>query len=93
MSYEMLAMAGFEPSGMPVREAFPDPAYRDLIAVMDRVYATRAPETMERASGLATVLPVDLEEPGDGVAVHVALVRAAPRARLPLPPELLLIPE
>lgn len=89
MSYELLAAAGFDPTGMPVREAFPEPAYRDLLAVIERVMRTREPETVDRASGRVTVLPVDLEEPGDGVAVHVQLVSVVSRPRLRLPAALL----
>jgi hypothetical protein len=83
MSPELIEVAGFDPTGMPVREAFPDAAYRDLFAVMDRVYATGRLESTLRASGLVTVLPWRSKGRLLGVSVHLD-VSALPRA-LPLP--------
>jgi hypothetical protein len=83
ISPELVEIAKFDPTGMPVREAFPDPAYRGLFAVMDRVYANGRPESTLRPSGLVTVLPWPTASRVEGVSVHLDAARA-PRP-LPLP--------
>jgi hypothetical protein len=83
ISPELVELVGLDPTGVPVREAFPDPAYRDLFALMDRVYATGRLESTIRASGLVTVLPWRQKGQMVGVSVHLDAA-ALPRA-LPLP--------
>jgi hypothetical protein len=82
MSPDLIEFFGLDPTGMPIREAFPDGPFRDFFAALDRVYRTGEAEQIQRPVGLVTVLPWRSGGQILGVSAHVAVV--SPPRRLPL---------
>jgi hypothetical protein len=82
MDTQLIEFFGGEPLGLPCREAYAAPYFRDLHAALDRVYATGVPEQLQRPVGMVTVLPWRQDGRLVGVSTHVAVV-ARPH-RLPL---------
>jgi hypothetical protein len=85
MSPDMIEFFGFDPTGMPIREAFPGGHYGEFHAVLDRVYATGVPEEISRPIGQVTVLPWRSGSRVLGVSAHVAVVPRPRRRPLLVP--------
>lgn len=67
------------PLGVPVREAWPEPVWRPVQEVMDRVYESGVAEAVAMPHGVVTIVPYPAEGPPQGVvSVHVRPQRQAP---------------
>lgn len=93
VSPRLVELAGFDPVGMPVREAFPQPEYAETHRRMDRVLVTGVPEDfpLPDTSGNPGVLVIRRRAGGEGVMTGFRAFAlphpgpgAAPEPRVPV---------
>jgi len=54
---EVIALAGRDGRGMPVKESFPEHRWHDVQVAMDEAYTTGRPVTLTRPLGLLVAVP------------------------------------
>ena len=68
--------------GMPVREAFPQPEYHDLQALMDAVYADGQPRSLAVFGGVLTIARLE-DRRGHRLGVGTHYATQTPISQLP----------
>ena len=78
--------------GMPVREAFPQPAYTQLQAIMDAVYADGETRALGVFGGVVTVIRLE-DQQGHPLGVGTHFASRIPRSRLPPADQPMAVPD
>ncbi len=68
--------------GMPVREAFPQPEYHALQALMDAVYADGQPRSLAEYGGVVTVIRLE-DHRGHRLGIGTHFASQTPVSQLP----------
>ena len=84
MSQDIKDWIGWDPVGLPVDEAFPEPSYRPILAAMTKCYETGRPTTACSSLGTVKVRPTVLL--GRVIGVEAVVPSPPSPQREPLPP-------